>query len=127
MGWMGTVHSRAYLQAADRFPDDGLRPQLIVCADDVEARAKEARELFGFRRHTVRWQDVIAEDNVQAVNIATPNHMHLEIASAAATAGKHVFCEKPVGRNPAEAAEIARVAGEAGVLTFVGYVKAEFM
>jgi predicted dehydrogenase len=121
MGWMGTVHSRAYLQAADRFYDTGIRANLVVCADDVESRAKEAQERFGFERITARWQDVIADPNVQAVNIATPNYLHLEVATAAAAAGKHIFCEKPVGRTPLETAEIERLAREAGVLTFVGY------
>src|ERR1700736_2072490 len=119
MGWMGTVHSRAYLQAADRFHDSGIRPRLIICADDVETRAKEAQERFGFERYTTRWQEVIANPNVQVVNVATPNHMHLEVVRAAAASGKHIFCEKPVGKNSRETAEIERLARQAGVLTFV--------
>jgi predicted dehydrogenase len=121
MGWMGTVHSRAYLQAADRFHDSGIRPRLIICADDVETRAKEAQKRFGFERYTTRWQEVIANPNVQVVNVATPNHMHLEVVRAAAASGKHIFCEKPVGKNSQETAEIERLARQAGVLTFVGY------
>jgi predicted dehydrogenase len=121
MGWMGTVHSRAYLQAADRFCDSGVRPKLMVCADDVEERAQEAQQRFGFERITTRWQDVIADPSVQVVNIATPNYMHREVAAAAAAAGKHIFCEKPVGKDPRETAEIERLARQAGVLTFVGY------
>ena len=121
MGWMGTVHSRAYLAAADRFHDSGIRPKLMVCADDVEARANEAQDRFGFERCTTRWQDVMDDRDVQVVNIATPNYLHLEVATAAAAAGKHVFCEKPVGKDPGETAEIERRARQAGVLTFVGY------
>src|ERR1700720_329804 len=121
MGWMGTVHSRSYLQAADRFRDSGVRPKLIVCADDIEARAKEAQERFGFERYTTRWQDVITAPQVEIVNIATPNHMHLSVAAASAAAGKHIFCEKPVGKDPRETAEIERLAPQDGVLTFVGY------
>ena len=121
MGWMGTVHSRSYLQAADRFHDAGILPKLIVCADEVEARAREARERFGFERYTTRGQDVMDDSRVQVVNIATPNHLHLELVRAAATARKHIFCEKPVGKNPGETAEIVRLAREAGVFTFVGF------
>ena len=121
MGWMGTVHSRAYLQAADRFYDSGIRAKLLVCADDVEARAREGQERFGFERYTTRWQDVIADPRVQVVNVTTPTHLHLALVKAAAAAGKHIFCEKPVGRNPQETAEIEQVARQAGVLTFVGY------
>jgi predicted dehydrogenase len=121
MGWMGTVHSRSYLQAADRFHDAGMVPKLIVCADEVEARARQARRRFGFQRHTTRWEDVVSDPQVQLVNIATPNHLHLTLARAAAAAGKHIFCEKPVGKDSRETAEIERLAREAGVLTFVGF------
>jgi len=121
MGWMGTVHSRAYLAAADRFHDSAIQAKLLICADEVEERAKEAKERFGFETYTTRWQDVIADPRVQVVNIATPNYMHLEFVKAAAAARKHVFCEKPVGKDARETAEIERVAREAGVLTFVGY------
>jgi predicted dehydrogenase len=121
MGWMGTVHSRAYLAAADRFHDSRVQAKLIVCADEVEERAKEAQERFGFEGYTTRWQDVIADPRVQVVNIATPNYMHLEVVRAAAAARKHIFCEKPVGKDPRETAEIERLSREAGVLTFVGY------
>jgi predicted dehydrogenase len=121
MGWMGTVHSRAYLAVADRFRDSRVQAKLIVCADEVEERAKEAQERFGFEGYSIRWQDVIADPRVQVVNIATPNYMHLEIVRAAAAARKHIFCEKPVGKDLRETAEIERLAREAGILTFVGY------
>lgn len=121
MGWMGQVHSRAYRAVADRFFDSGLRPTLVACADDVEARAQEARERFGFRRATTDWRRVIDDPEVEAVSVATPNDLHLEIVRAAAAADKHIFCEKPVGRGPAETAAIAAAASRAGVRTWVGY------
>jgi predicted dehydrogenase len=121
MGWMGAVHSRSYRQVRDRFADTGIHPRLIVCADDVAARAREAHERFGFERYTTDWHEVLTDPEVEVVNIAAPNHLHREIALAAARAGKHVFCEKPVGRNPEETADIEHAARAAGVRTFVGY------
>ena len=121
MGWMGTVHSRAYLAVADRFHDSGFEAKLVVCADEVDERAKEAKRRFGFESYTTRWQDVIADPRVQVVNVATPNCMHLEVVRATAAARKHIFCEKPVGKDARETAEIERLAREAGILTFVGY------
>jgi predicted dehydrogenase len=64
---------------------------------------------------------VIAHPEVQVVNITAPNNLHMEIATAAANAGKHIMCEKPVGRSPEETAEIEAVARKAGVLSFVGF------
>jgi len=121
MGWMGLQHSRSYCQIADRFPDLGLRPRLVICADDVEARAREAQQRFGFEHATSDWRQVIAHRDVQAVNITAPNYLHMEVALAAAKAGKHILCEKPVGRSPEETVRVERAARRAGVLTFVGY------
>jgi predicted dehydrogenase len=121
MGWMGVVHSRAYRMLADRFHSDPIKPRLVICADDVELRAREAQRRFGFEQYTTDWRHVVAHPDVQVVNIASPNHLHVEMAQAAAAAGKHIFCEKPVGRNSSETAAIARAASQAGILSGVGY------
>ena len=106
MGWMGQAHSRAYHQMADRYYDSGIRPRLVICADDVAARAERAKEALGFEECTTDWHAVISHPEVQVVNIASPNYLHLEMVREAAAAGKHVFCEKPVGRTPEETVEV---------------------
>ncbi|BDG05398.1 Gfo/Idh/MocA family protein [Anaeromyxobacter oryzae] len=121
MGWMGEVHARAYRAVPDRFADGGLQPRLVVCADAVEARARAARERFGYARFTTDWREVMADPEVAVVDVTAPNGMHLELVRAAARAGKHVNCEKPVGRDPAETRAARAAAREAGILTFVGY------
>lgn len=121
MGWMGLVHSRAYRTIADRFHQSGIRARLVICADDVEARAREAQARLGFEQFTTHWRQVIEHPDVQVVNVTSPNYLHLEMVQAATAAGKHVFCEKPVGRNGAETAAMAACAQRAGVLSWVGY------
>ena len=121
MGWMGQAHSRAYRNIADRFYDSGIRPQLVICADEAPARAQQAQEALGFAQSTTNWHEVIEHPDVQVVNVASPNYLHLAMVRAATDAGKHVFCEKPVGRSPAETAEIERLARAAGVMSFVGF------
>ena len=121
MGWMGNVHSRAYRQIPDRFHNQGIEPRLVVCADADGPRADEARLRFGFARATNDWRAVVAAPDVDAVSITTPNDLHLEIIRAAAAAGKHLLCEKPVGKTPEETLEAADIARRAGVLTFVGF------
>lgn len=121
MGWMGEVHSRSYLQIPLLFPESGLRPRLVVCADDVEHRAQAGSAKLGFERSTTDWRGVVEDPDVEVISITTPNYLHLEIARAAAEAGKHILCEKPVGRNPDETATIEAAARKAGVLSFVGY------
>jgi predicted dehydrogenase len=117
---MGLAHSRSYKAVVDRFFDKGIRARLVMCADNVEARAKEAQARLGFEQCTTDWRDVINHPEIQAVDITSPNFMHKEMALATIAAGKHLFCEKPVGRTPAETAEIYHAARAAGVLSFVG-------
>lgn len=121
MGWMGMTHSQSYRQIPVFFPDSEITPRLVICADDVEARAHNAQKIHHFERVTTHWREVIEQPDVQVVNIATPNNQHVEMAEAAARAGKHIFCEKPVGRSAAETAAIERAAREAGVMSFVGF------
>ena len=121
MGWMGQTHSRAYRQIVDRFHDSDIHPRLVVCGDSIEQRVHEARARFGFEQCTTDWHEVVSNPAVEVVNIAAPNGLHLEMVQAAARAGKHIFCEKPVGKDPGETAQCEKAAREAGVYTFVGY------
>ena len=121
MGWMGQVHARSYSLVRQRFPAGGVAARLVICSDNVADRAEAARDLLGFERSAGDWQAVIADPAVDIVNIATPNHLHLPIVAAAAAAGKHIFCEKPVGRTPQETARIESLARQAGIRSFVGF------
>src|SRR3954449_8409429 len=121
MGWMGDVHSRSYRLVGDRFHDRGVVARLVACADVDGGRAVAARERFGFARSTTEWRDVVADPEVEAVSVTAPNSEHLGVIRAALAAGKHVLCEKPVGRSPAETLEAAELARGSGLVTFVGY------
>jgi len=94
MGWMGVVHSRSYRHVTDRFPESAVQPRLVICADEVESRGREAKDRLGFLRYTTDWRQVVADPEVEVIDIAAPNNMHLEMVKEAAAAGKHIFCEK---------------------------------
>ena len=79
MGWMGEAHSRAYDQLRDRFFDAPFRPRLVICADAVEERAQQGQARFGFARSTTDWREVVADPEVEVVDVTAPNGMHLEI------------------------------------------------
>ena len=100
MGWMGQVHSRSYRQIPDRFREAGIQPRLVICSDNVDHRATDSQDRFGFEQSTTNWHEVIEHPDVDVVNIAAPNGLHLEMVRAAAAAGKHIFCEKPRGQRP---------------------------
>ena len=120
-GWMGQAHSRSYLRIPTLFPDRPANPELVVCVDNVPARGEEAVRSFGFARSATDAATAFADPDVDVVVVTAPNMLHEELCVAAAQAGKHVFCEKPVGGTPEQTARIERAAREAGVITGVGY------
>ncbi len=120
-GWMGRAHSRALRRLPMVFPDRGLSPHLVVCADADERARNVASEGFAFERVTPDWTEVMTSDDVQAVYIAAPNMLHVEMVTAAAENGKDVFCEKPVGGTPAQTLAACQATNRAGVLSGVGY------
>jgi predicted dehydrogenase len=120
-GWMGQAHSRAYRNIPVYFPESGLRPRLVAVADTVPARVELARENFGFGAATLDWRALMERDDIDVIDITAPNAMHQELVEAAAAAGKHIFCEKPVGIDPEATAAIERAGRRAGVVTGCGY------
>jgi predicted dehydrogenase len=120
-GWMGQAHTRSYLRIPTLYPARAAEPDLVVCSDTVDARREEARTSFGFRETAADWRRVCEHPDVDAVVVTAPNMLHVEVVEAAAAAGKHVFCEKPVGGTPDQTARAAAATRAAGVLTGVGY------
>ena len=102
MGWMGFVHARAYRAVWDRFHEQGLEARLVICGDDVLARAREAQERLGFEQSTADWRQVATHPEVDVVSITTPNYLHFEMIRAAAEAKKHVSAKS---RSAAAAAK----------------------
>ncbi len=119
LGWMGQAHSRSYRRIPALFPDRVAEPELVLCADPAAGRRDAAVADFGFAAATDDWRRVVEHSGVDVVVITAPNMLHVEIASAAAAAGKAVFCEKPVGGTPAQVAAAERAARH--VTTGVGY------
>ena len=120
-GWMGQAHSRAYRDIPVYYGDSRIRPRLAAVADNVPARLDLARENFGFGWGTLDWHELIDRDDVDVVDITAPNALHQEIAEAAAAAGKHIFCEKPVGISPEATAAIESAGRHAGIISGCGY------
>ena len=120
MGWMGRVHSAAYRRLPEHFPDLGVRPRLLMAADVSPERRAHA-ERVGFERTTEDWRAVIADPEIEVINVTLPNVMHREVAVAALQAGKHLWVEKPVGRGLEDTAAVAAAARRAGVVTAVGF------
>jgi predicted dehydrogenase len=120
-GWLGQAHSRSMQRVRTLFAEREFDPELVAVSDTVPARVEEAIASFGYTRGSADWRRVIDDPDVEVVVIAAPNAFHLDLIEAAAQAGKHVFCEKPVGGTPQETARAERAARRAGVISGVGY------
>jgi predicted dehydrogenase len=120
-GSIGRVHAMAYrdLPFHYRLPADAVR-LVGVATSQAETAARAAREI-GCPVWTDDYRTLLARDDVHAVDICVPNHMHEEIVLAAAAAGKHVYVEKPLATTVAGARRMAEAVDQAGVkgqLTF---------
>ena len=119
-GFMGRTHSNAFHQAPVFF-DLPYQPVLkTVCARNAE-RGQAFAAKWGFEKAATDWREVVESKDIDLVDIASPNDTHCEIAVAAAKAGKMVMCEKPLGRNAAEAQKMVAAVEAAGVPNSVWY------
>lgn len=120
-GWMGQVHARAWARLAHHFPDVAVRPRFVVAADPEAARRREAQEQFGFGQVTEDWRAAVGRADVDVVSVCGPNHVHREVGTAVAEARRHLWIEKPAGRDAGDTAAIAAAVHRAGVSSAVGF------
>jgi predicted dehydrogenase len=121
--FMGAAHSQAW-RTAPRFFDLPLTPVMQVVAGRDQAAVKAAADRLGWRDTAGSWQELVARDDVDLVDVCTPGFTHAEIAVAALEAGKHVLCEKPLANTVDEAEAMVAAAASAsarGVRSMVGY------
>jgi len=119
-GFMGRTHSNAYRQAPQFFDCD-VKPVLKACCARNEESIKAFAENWGYESYETDWRKLIARDDIDAIDICTPNNLHKEIAIAAAEAGKMILCEKPLAMNVAEGEEMCAAVEKAGVPNTVWY------
>ena len=91
------------------------RTKLVAISSRDEPRARAAADALGIPRAHGTYEALLADPDVDAVYIPLPNHLHAEWAIAAARAGKHVLCEKPLAMTAAEAERMVRAADDAGI------------
>ena len=119
-GFMGRAHTNGYKRVNDFF-DLEYRPVLkAACARNKE-NIQAFADNWGYESIETDWRALIARDDIDAVDICTPNNMHKEIAIAAAEAGKMILCEKPLAMNTAEGEIMCEAIEKAGVANIVWY------
>ena len=120
-GFMGKAHSLAYVAMPMFFwpaPATPVRKTIVDVSDSIAA---EAAQRFGFEKSTSDWLSVVEDPEIDIIDIATPNHLHAEIAIAAAAAGKHIISEKPLARSGDEAKTMYDAVKNAGIVHMVAF------
>jgi predicted dehydrogenase len=119
--FMGKAHSNAYRQVRRFFPGKLVPRMKVLCGkasrEELEATARQ----FGWEESESDWRKVIEREDIDVVDIATPGYLHYPMVLAAAQAGKHVLCEKPLANTLAQAKEMLRAVEKAGVKHYVNY------
>ena len=110
-GFMGKAHANAFRKIAYVTWPPPLEPRLVAVAGRDETAVAEAAERYGFEHWTTDWRELVSDPAVGLFDNLGPNALHAEPTIAAAEAGKHVVCEKPLGRDADESHAIwSRVA-----------------
>jgi predicted dehydrogenase len=121
-GFMAKAHTLAYRAAPLFWPDEIPALELVRVVDVDRARAERAAAHLGWREATTELAAVAQADDVDLVDVVTPNDAHEEPALAAAAHGKALLCEKPLAHDLASAQRIAAAVERAGVLAAMSFV-----
>ena len=113
--FMGKAHSNAFRKIEYMTWPPPLRPRLELLAGRDEQAVREAAQRYGYARWTTDWRDIVADEAIGLFDNGGPNSVHAEPTIAAAQAGKHVVCEKPLGRTADESYEIWQAVAATGV------------
>jgi predicted dehydrogenase len=119
-GFMGRAHSNGYINAPLFFKAEHKPVLKAVCARNKDKAEKFAQN-WGYESVETDWKELLKRDDIDAVDICTPNNLHKEIAIAAAEAGKMILCEKPLAIDTAEGEEMCAAVEKAGVRNMVWY------
>jgi predicted dehydrogenase len=119
--FMGKSHSNAYKTIPYMMYPPPAIPKLVGIAGRNEEAVAEAARRYGYQRYYTDWREMLESDDIQLFDNGGPNDTHAEPSIAAAQAGKHVLCEKPLGRTAAESKEMWDAVEKAGVKHMVAF------
>ena len=114
--FMGKAHTNAYKKLNYIYTPPPAYARLVALAGRDQERVEAAAERFGYEKAVTDWHELLNNPDIQVFDNSAPNNLHAEPTIAAAKAGKHVLCEKPLGRTAAEAKQMLEAVKQAGVV-----------
>ncbi len=119
--FMGKAHTNAYKKLPYLVYPPPAIPKLVAIAGRNEEAVREAAQRYGYEGYVTDWRELVADPRVQLFDNGGPNDLHAPASIAAAEAGKHILCEKPLARNAAEAKAMLDAVNKAGVKHMVAF------
>jgi predicted dehydrogenase len=116
--FMGKAHSNAYRNLPFYFNAE-VEPVMQAIAGRNEEAVKEAAEKMGWATYETDWRRLIERDDIDLIDIVTPNNAHVEIAIAAAEAGKHILCEKPLAMTLEQSERMLQAVKKSGAVHMI--------
>ncbi|RKN62003.1 Gfo/Idh/MocA family protein [Paenibacillus ginsengarvi] len=116
--FMGKAHSHAYRDLPFYFDLDVEPVMQAIAGRDPEA-VRQAAGKMGWKSYETDWRRLLERDDIDLIDIGTPNDTHAEMAIAAAEAGKHIICEKPLAMNAEQAGRMLEAANRAGIVHMI--------
>jgi predicted dehydrogenase len=120
-GFMGKAHTNAYIKIPYMFWPPTVRPRLVAMCGRSENKVAEAVNRYGYEGYYTRWEQMVEDPRIDVFDNSGPHDLHCEPSIAAAQAGKHVLCEKPLGLNSEETGRMLKAVQEAGVKHMCGF------
>lgn len=120
-GMAGQAHAFGYRNATMAADLADVRVELATIVDPNLELAQTVKNRYGFEKAVADIDEMLADPSIDVVNVALPNNLHAQVLPKVIASGKHLFAEKPIGRTPAEAAELARLAAGSDAVTGVGF------
>lgn len=119
--FMGKAHSNALKKIAYMTWPPPYVPKLVAITGRNEDAVREAARRYGYEKYSTDWREVVADPEVHVFDNGGPNNVHLEPCLAAARHGKHLICEKPLGRTADESYEIWKGVAPTGVKAMTAF------
>lgn len=120
-GFMGRTHTNGYRKVNAFFPELEHQPVLKAVCARSEDKVKDFAKQWGYESYETDWRKLIERDDIDLIDICTPNNTHAEMAIEAAKAGKMILCEKPLSMDGDEGRKMVEAIEKAGVANMVWY------
>ena len=114
--FMGKAHTNAFKKLDYIYTPPPAHVRLVAIAGRDQEKVQAAANRYGYEKAVTDWHALVNDPDIQVFDNGAPNHLHAESCIAAAKAGKHIICEKPLGRTGAEAKAMWDAARQAGIV-----------